>query len=52
VEREKAKALQELRSHVADIAVGAAAKIVSSSLTPEAQRKLVDDFIASMPNAR
>ena len=52
VEREKAKAIQELRTHVADIAVGAAAKIVRSSLTPEAQRKLVDEFIASLPNAR
>jgi hypothetical protein len=27
----------------------AAAKIVESSLTPEAQRKLVDDFIKTMP---
>lgn len=52
VEREKAKAIQELRAHVADIAMGAAAKIVTSSLTPEAQRKLVDEFIATMPTAQ
>ena len=51
MERETAKAIQELRTHVADIAVGAAAKIVRSSLTPEAQRKLVDEFIASLPSA-
>jgi len=48
VDREKAAAIQELRSQVADLAVEAASRIVTSSLTPEAQRKLVNDFIGSV----
>jgi F-type H+-transporting ATPase subunit b len=48
VDREKATAIQELRSQVADLAVEAASRIVTSSLTPEAQRKLVNDFIGSV----
>jgi len=52
VEREKTAAIQELRSQVADLAVEAAARIVTSSLTPEAQKKLVNEFIAQMPKAR
>lgn len=49
IEREKALAIQELRKEVADIAVEAASKIVKSSLTPDAQKKLVSDYIASLP---
>jgi F-type H+-transporting ATPase subunit b len=52
VEREKAVAIQELRSQVADLAVAAAAKIVTSSLTQEAQKKLVAEFVASVPKAQ
>ena len=52
VDREKAAAIQELRSQVADLAVEAASKIVISSLTPDAQRKLVTDFIGSMPKVQ
>jgi F-type H+-transporting ATPase subunit b len=52
VEREKNAAIQELRSQVADLAVEAAARIVTSSLTPEAQKKLVSEFIAQVPKAR
>jgi F-type H+-transporting ATPase subunit b len=49
IEREKRTALQEVRAQVADLAIEAASKIVASSLTPEAQRKLVEDFIAKLP---
>lgn len=49
IEREKSLAIQELRKEVADIAVEAASKIVKSSLTPDAQKKLVSDYIASLP---
>ena len=49
IEREKSLAIQELRKEVADIAVEAASKIVKSSLTPDAQKKLVNDYIASLP---
>ncbi|MBI3932076.1 MAG: F0F1 ATP synthase subunit B [Acidobacteria bacterium] len=49
IEREKNQAIRELRGHVADLAMEAAAKIVTASLTPEAQRKLVDDFLKALP---
>ncbi len=49
IERETRAAIQELRAQVVDLAVDAAAKIVESSLTPDAQRKLVEDFIAKLP---
>jgi len=49
IEREKRAALQEIRAQVADLAIEAAGKIVTSSLTPEVQRKLVEDFIAKLP---
>jgi len=49
IQQEKSRAIQELRSQVADLAVEAAGKIVQSSLTPEAQRKLVDDYIRNLP---
>jgi F-type H+-transporting ATPase subunit b len=52
IEQEKTKAISELRTQVADIAMAAADKIVRSSLTPEAQRKLVDETIAALPGAR
>jgi F-type H+-transporting ATPase subunit b len=49
IDREKNQAILELRGQVADLAVQAASKIVQSSLTPDAQRKLVDEFIKTMP---
>ena len=49
--REKDQALAELRAQVADIAVEAASRIVKSSLSEEAQRKLVDDYIKALPAA-
>lgn len=52
IEREKRLAIQELRGQVADLAVEAASRIVTSSLTPEAQRKLVHEFIENLPAAR
>jgi F-type H+-transporting ATPase subunit b len=51
MQNEKNKAIAELREQVADIAVEAAGKIVKSSLTPEVQKKLVDDYITSLPRA-
>jgi F-type H+-transporting ATPase subunit b len=52
IEREKTRAIGEIRAQIADLAVEAAAKIVTSSLTPAAQRKLVDDYISALPRAR
>lgn len=51
INREKNAAIAELRTQVAEIAMEAAAKIVTSSLTPETQRKLVDDYIKELPKA-
>ena len=52
IDREKRMAIQELRGQVADLAIEAASRIVTSSLTPEAQRKLVHEFIEKLPAAR
>ena len=49
MQREKDVAIAELRAQVADIAVEAASRIVKSSLSEEAQRKLVDDYIKELP---
>lgn len=51
IEREKEIAIRDLRAQVADLAVEAAAKIVRSSLTPEAQKALVDEFLETLPGA-
>jgi F-type H+-transporting ATPase subunit b len=51
VEREKQLAILELRQQVADLAIEAASRIVKSSLTHEAQKQLVDDFIKDLPKA-
>lgn len=51
MQREKEQAIAELRAQVADIAVEAASRIVKSSLSPDAQRKLVDDYIGQLPGA-
>lgn len=51
MQREKDVAIAELRAQVADIAVEAASRIVKSSLSAEAQRKLVDDYIKELPRA-
>ena len=52
MQREKDQAVAELRAQVADIAIEAASRIVKSSLTDEAQRKLVDDYIQELPRAQ
>jgi F-type H+-transporting ATPase subunit b len=49
IERQRAAAVADLRGQVADLAVEAAAKIVTTSLTLDVQRKLVDEFITGMP---
>lgn len=52
IEQEKRSAVLELRAQVAELAMTAAEKIVRSSLTPEAQRRLVDETIAQLPRAQ
>jgi F-type H+-transporting ATPase subunit b len=52
ISRETRRALGEMHSRVADLAIEAASKIVTSSMSPEAQRKLVEEFIKDLPQAR
>jgi len=52
IARESAVALAKLREEVADLAILGASKIVSSSMTPEAQKKLVSEFVATLPKVK
>ena len=49
IQLEKQQALAELRSEVAALAVGAAEKILQKEIDADAQRGLVDRFIADLP---
>jgi F-type H+-transporting ATPase subunit b len=51
IARETEIAVRDLRAQVADLAIEAAGKIVRSSLTPQAQRQLVDEFLESLPQS-
>ncbi|MEO8362711.1 MAG: F0F1 ATP synthase subunit B, partial [Vicinamibacteria bacterium] len=52
IARETAVALAKLREEVADLAVLGASKIIASSMTPEAQKKLVSEFVDTMPKVK
>jgi len=45
---EKQRAIAELRSQVADLALEAAAKLVGSEMNAPTQRRLVEDFLADV----
>ncbi len=49
IEREKTQALVALRAEVADLAIGAAGKILDENLDDARQRKLVDAFLDDLP---
>jgi F-type H+-transporting ATPase subunit b len=49
IEGEKTRALTELRSEVADLALAAAGKVLGESMNDARQRKLVEAFLASTP---
>ena len=51
IESDKRAALAELRREVADLAVQAAGAIIDANLDSEANRKLVDDLIAGVPES-
>jgi len=46
---EKEKALAELRTHVADLALEAASKLIRSDMNATTQRRLVEEFLAEVP---
>ncbi|MCC8135921.1 MAG: F0F1 ATP synthase subunit B [Ruminococcus sp.] len=46
IENERKRAMQEAQSHVADLAIAAASKIIGENVDDEKNRRLVDDFLA------
>ena len=51
IDSEKRAAIDELRRHVADLAVQAAGAIIEANLDDERNRKLVDDLITAIPSS-
>ncbi len=51
IDQQKESAIASLKAEVADMAIGAAEKILVQSLDKEKQKKLVDDYIESMPKS-
>jgi F-type H+-transporting ATPase subunit b len=49
IEGEKSRALNELRSEVADLALAAAGKVLGESMNDARQRRLVEEFLGSAP---
>jgi F-type H+-transporting ATPase subunit b len=52
VAEEIQKAKGELKAHVADLAISAAAKLVKANLDEKSQRALVEEYIAQLPANR
>ena len=52
IDEEKSKAIAELRSHVADLAIQAAGKLIRANLDERAQRALVEEYLAQLPKDR
>jgi F-type H+-transporting ATPase subunit b len=48
IEAEKQRAIVELRAEVADLALAAASRVVGESMTDDRQRKLVQEFLATV----
>jgi len=48
IEAEKQRALQELRAEVADLALGAASRVVGETMTGDRQRRLVQEFLTTV----
>lgn len=49
IEQQKESALASLRSEVADLAVGAAEKIILQNLDEDKQKVVVDEYLKTMP---
>ena len=46
IEAEKGRAIADLRAEVADLAIGAAGRVVRASMDGERQRRMVEEFLA------
>lgn len=51
LENEKVRAIAELRREAVDLALAGAGKVISRNLDDQANRKLIDDFLAGLPTA-
>ena len=51
IEKQRDDAIKALKSEVVDLAIGAAEKILTQAIDKESNRKVVDDYIASMPKS-
>ncbi len=50
IEAEKQRALADLRSEVADLALAAAGRVVGETMSDARQRRLVEEFLRDTPN--
>ncbi len=51
IDKQREDAMQSLRNEVVDLAIGAAEKVLAQTMDKEAHKKVVDDYIASMPKS-
>lgn len=51
IEEEKKKAIAEVKSVAVDLAIQAAGKLIEAQMDEEGQRKLVEEYLASLPSA-
>lgn len=51
IEQQKESAIASLKQEVADLAIGAAEKVLTRSLDADMHKKLVDEYISSMPKS-
>lgn len=51
LENEKVRAIAELRREAVDLALAGAGKVISRNLDDAANRKIIDDFLSSIPKA-
>ena len=49
IEKQRDDAIKALRSEVVDLAIGAAEKILTQAIDKDTNKKVVDDYISSMP---
>ena len=52
IEVEKKKSMQDVESHIIDLTMVAAAKVIGKSVDDEANKQMVDDFLAEVGAAK
>jgi F-type H+-transporting ATPase subunit b len=51
IEKQRDDAIKSLRAEVVDLAIGATEKILAQAIDKETNKKVVDDYISSMPKS-